>query len=71
MLIRVVVLLGVGLLIRAPIFFIAVGSQVNIGEAVTSSVVASVIHLSLAPVGALLPVAGYVLGADCSVLRMY
>ena len=70
MLIHVVVLLGVGWLIRAPIFFVAVGSRVNIGEAATSPVVASAFHLSLAPVGALLAVAGYVLGTYYGLLCM-
>lgn len=59
---HVVILLGVGLLIRAPIFFVAVGSQANIGGAASAPVVAAAFHPSLAPVGALLAVAGYVLG---------
>ena len=71
MLIHVVVLLGVGWLIRAPIFFIAVGSQANIGGAATAPVVASAFHPSLAPVGALLAIAGYVLGTYCGLLCMY
>lgn len=62
MAIHIVLLLGVGLLIRAPIFFIAVGSQSNIGGAASAPVVASAFHPSLAPVGVLLAVAGYVLG---------
>ena len=59
---HIVVLLGVALLIRAPIFFVAVGSQANIGGAASAPVVAAAFHPSLAPVGALLAVAGYVLG---------
>ena len=55
-------LLIVGWLIRAPIFFVAVGSQANIGGAASAPVVAAAFHPSLAPVGALLAVAGYVLG---------
>ncbi len=62
MAIHIVVLLTVGKLIRAPLFFIAVGSQANIGGAASAPVVASAFHPSLAPVGALLAVAGYVLG---------
>jgi uncharacterized membrane protein len=49
-------------LLRAPIFFLAVGSQANIGGAASAPIVASAFHPSLAPVGALLGVAGYVLG---------
>lgn len=62
MLIHIAVLLTVGRLIRAPIFFVAVGSQANIGGAASAPIVASAFHPSLAPVGVLLAVAGYVLG---------
>ena len=60
--IHIVILLGVGRLIRAPLFLVAVGSQANIGGAASAPVVASAFHPSLAPVGALLAVAGYCLG---------
>jgi len=70
MVIHVVVLLGVGMLIRAPIFFVAVGSQANIGGAASAPVVASAFHPSLAPVGALLAVAGYVLGTYAGLICM-
>ncbi len=62
MLIHIAVLLTVGKLIKAPIFFVAVGSQANIGGAASAPIVASAFHPSLAPVGVLLAVAGYVLG---------
>lgn len=62
MLFHVAVLLLVARLIRAPVFFMAVGSQANIGGAASAPVVASAFHPSLAPVGVLLAVAGYVLG---------
>jgi uncharacterized membrane protein len=57
-------------LIRAPIFFVAVGSQSNIGGAASAPVVAAAYHPSLAPVGALLAVAGYVLGTYAGLLCM-
>jgi uncharacterized membrane protein len=60
MAVHVTVLLAVGKLIRAPMFFVAVGSQANIGGAASAPVVASAFHPSLAPVGVLLAVAGYV-----------
>ena len=41
---RLVVLLLVGKLIKAPIFFVAVGSQANIGGAASAPVVASAFH---------------------------
>lgn len=67
---HVLVLLGVGRLIRAPLFFVAVGSQSNIGGAASAPVVASAFHPSLAPVGALLAVAGYVLGTYAGLFCM-
>ena len=57
-----VVMLVVARLIRAPTFFLAVGSQANIGGAASAPVVAAAVHPSLAPVGVLLAVLGYALG---------
>ena len=62
MLIHVILLLTVAKLIKAPFFFVAVGSQANIGGAASAPVVASAFHPSLAPVGVLLAVLGYALG---------
>lgn len=62
MLIHIVLLLIVGRLIRAPYFFLAVGSKANIGGAASAPVLAAAFHPSLAPVGVLLAVFGYVLG---------
>ncbi len=62
MLFHAALMLGVGRLIKAPLFFIAVGSQANVGGAASAPVVASVFHQSLASVGVLLAVLGYVLG---------
>ena len=67
---HIAVLLAVGRLIRAPLFFVAVGSQSNIGGAASAPVVASAFHPSLAPVGALLAVAGYVLGTYAGLVCM-
>jgi uncharacterized membrane protein len=49
-------------IIRAPYFFIAVGSKANIGGAASAPIVASAFHSSLATVGVLLAVLGYALG---------
>ena len=62
MLIHVGILLLVAKLIRAPFFFVAVGSQANVGGAASAPVVASAFHPSLAPVGVLLAVLGYGVG---------
>ena len=55
-------LIFVGRLIKAPFFFIAVGSQANIGGAASAPIVAAAIHPSLATVGVLLAVVGYAAG---------
>lgn len=62
MVVHITILLGVGKLIKAPFFFIAVGSQANVGGAASAPIVASAFHESLAPVGVLLAVLGYALG---------
>ena len=70
MAIHIIVLLTVGRLIRAPIFFVAVGSQANIGGAASAPVVAAAYHPALAPVGALLAIAGYVMGTYAGLVCM-
>ena len=55
-------LILVAKLIKAPLFFMAVGSQANVGGAASAPIVASAFHPSLAPVGVLLAVLGYVVG---------
>ncbi len=62
MLVHVLLLIGVSKLIRAPFFFVAVGSQANVGGAASAPVVASAFSPSLAPVGVLMAVLGYALG---------
>jgi uncharacterized membrane protein len=57
-----VTLLVLQRVLKAPTFFMAVGSQANIGGAASAPIVASAFHPALAPVGALLGVAGYVVG---------
>ena len=57
-----ILLIVVAKLIRAPFFFLAVGSQANVGGAASAPIVASAFHPSLAPVGVLLAVLGYAIG---------
>jgi len=75
MLIHVSLLLCVAKIIRAPFFFVAVGSQANVGGAASAPVVASAFHPSLAPVGVLLAVLGYALGTYaawlCGILMQF
>jgi len=62
MLVHASLMLLVAKLIKAPVFYMAVGSQANVGGAASAPVVASAFHPSLAPVGVLLAVLGYALG---------
>jgi uncharacterized membrane protein len=62
MLVHVSILLLMAYSIKAPFFFVAVGSQANIGGAASAPVVASAFSTALAPVGVLLAVLGYALG---------
>ncbi|MDG1252910.1 MAG: DUF819 family protein [Schleiferiaceae bacterium] len=62
MIFHVAILLGVARWIKAPFFFVAVGSKANIGGAASAPVAAAAFHPSLAPVGVLLAVLGYALG---------
>ena len=62
MLVHVILLLVVAKIIKAPFFFVAVGSQANVGGAASAPVVASAFSTSLAPVGVLMAVLGYALG---------
>ncbi|TPV35497.1 DUF819 family protein [Paucihalobacter ruber] len=61
-------LIIVAKLIKAPYFFLAVGSQANVGGAASAPVVAAAFHPSLATVGALLAVFGYVVGTYGAIL---
>ncbi|MCL9777162.1 DUF819 family protein [Vibrio methylphosphonaticus] len=60
--IHAVLMIVVAKLIRAPLFFMAVGSQANVGGAASAPVVAAAFHPALAPVGILMAVLGYALG---------
>lgn len=62
MLVHVTILLITAKIIKAPFFFVAVGSQANIGGAASAPIVASAFSPSLAPVGVLMAVLGYALG---------
>ncbi len=62
MLVHVIILLLVAKLIKAPFFFVAVGSQANVGGAASAPIVASAFSPALAPVGVLLAVFGYAVG---------
>jgi uncharacterized membrane protein len=58
-------------IIKAPYFFLAVGSQANVGGAASAPVVAAAFHPSLATVGVLLAVFGYVVGTYGAMICTY
>jgi uncharacterized membrane protein len=60
-------LIFVAKMIRAPYFFLAVGSQANVGGAASAPIVASAFHPSLATVGVLLAVFGYAIGTIAAI----
>ncbi len=62
MIIHAAIMIIVAKIIKAPLFFLAVGSQANVGGAASAPIVASAFHPSLAAVGVLLAVFGYALG---------
>ena len=68
MIFHVGLLVLVAKIIRAPFFFLAVGSKANVGGAASAPIVASAFHPSLAPVGVLLAVLGYALGTYGAIL---
>lgn len=59
---HVLIMLVVARLIKAPFFYVAVGSQANIGGAASAPIVAVSFNKYLAPVGVLLAVLGYAVG---------
>src|SRR5690554_2414880 len=66
--IHFILLIIVAKLIKAPYFFLAVGSQANVGGAASAPVVAAAFHPSLATVGVLLAVFGYAVGTYGAIL---
>jgi uncharacterized membrane protein len=67
MTIHALLLILVAKLIKAPYFFLAVGSQANVGGAASAPIVASAFHPSLATVGVLLAVFGYAVGTVAAI----
>ena len=65
--IHALLLIVVAKLIKAPYFFLAVGSQANVGGAASAPIVASAFHPSLATVGVLLAVFGYAIGTIAAI----
>ena len=70
MAIHILTLLTVAKIIKAPFFFVAVGSQANVGGAASAPIVASAFSPALAPVGVLLAVLGYAVGTVGAIVCM-
>lgn len=60
--IHLLIIFFVAFIIKAPYFFVAVGSQANIGGAASAPIVAAAFHPALAPVGVIMAVIGYAVG---------
>lgn len=71
MLFHILILLTVARIIKAPFFFVAVGSQANIGGAASAPIVASAFNPALATVGVLMAVFGYALGTYGGILSAF
>jgi uncharacterized membrane protein len=71
MLFHILILLTVARLIKAPFFFVAVGSQANIGGAASAPIVASAFNPALATIGVLMAVLGYALGTYGGILSAF
>ncbi len=66
--VHIIIMLTVMKLIKAPLFFMAVASQANIGGAASAPIVASAFHPALATVGVMLGIAGYVVGTYAALI---
>jgi uncharacterized membrane protein len=66
--IHALLLIIVAKIIKAPYFFLALGSQANVGGAASAPIVAQAFHPSLATVGVLLAVFGYAIGTVGAIL---
>ncbi len=66
--VHIIIMLVVMKLIKAPLFFMAVASQANIGGAASAPIVASAFHPALATVGVMLGIAGYVVGTYAALI---
>mgnify|MGYP006283439293 CR=1 FL=1 len=66
--IHALLLIAAAKVIKAPYFFLAVGSQANVGGAASAPVVANAFHPSLTSVGVLLAVFGYAVGTYAALI---
>ena len=68
LIIHFIIIMAAARLLKAPFFFVAVGSQANIGGPATASMVASAFNPHLASMGVLLGVFSNIIGNYCGLL---
>ncbi|KGP73068.1 DUF819 domain-containing protein [Pontibacillus yanchengensis] len=68
LIIHIICIFTAARLLKAPLFFVAVGSQGNIGGTSSAPIVASVFQPALAPVGLLMGIVGNVVGTYAALL---
>jgi len=71
MTIHALLLILVAKMIKAPFFFLAVGSQANVGGAASAPIVAAAFHPSLASVGVMLAIVGYIVGTIAAMVSAW
>ena len=71
MLIHIISMIVAAKIIKAPFFFVAVGSQANIGAVATAPAIAAALHPSLASVGVLLAVLSHVIGTYAGIISAW
>lgn len=71
MLVHIILLILVAKWIKAPFFFVAVGSQANVGGAASAPVVASAFSPSLSAVGVIMAVIGYAMGTYFAIVSAF
>jgi uncharacterized membrane protein len=64
-------MIGVAKWIKAPYFFLAVGSQANVGGAASAPIIAAEFHPALSSVGVILAVFGYAVGTAGALICAY
>ena len=70
-LVHILVLFLGAWIFRAPLFLVAVGSQANIGGVATAPIVAAAYYESLAPIGVLMGILGYLIGNYAGLVTAY
>jgi uncharacterized membrane protein len=68
MMVHIVIIIAMARIVKAPFFFLAVGSQACIGGPASAPIVASAFDPALAPIGVILAVFGYAIGTYGAIL---